>query len=119
MVNALSPLILQSLKSANPNAPDGAIEVIRQVLTAELLPMFLGPDGIENDLINVYAKHFTPNDVKELLAFYASPVGQKAVAALPVLTQESAALGQRWWEANMARVGGVLQQRLRAEGFLK
>jgi hypothetical protein len=38
---------------------------------------------------------------------------------LPVVAQESSAAGQTWAAANMKRIGAVVQERLRAEGFVK
>ena len=37
---------------------------------------------------------------------------------MPALAQEGAAAGQAWAMANMPRINGVLQSRLRAEGLL-
>lgn len=41
----------------------------------------------------VYRKHFTSHDIAGLLSFYRSPIGQKFLAEMPALTQESMAAG--------------------------
>lgn len=38
---------------------------------------------------------------------------------LPVLTQESFELGQQWVAANMPRIIGLLQTKLKEEGLVK
>jgi hypothetical protein len=69
-------------------------------------------------IIAVYAKHFTQDEVRSLVEFYKTPLGQKAIKEMPTLAQEGAAIGQGWANANMPRIAGRLQERLRAEGFI-
>ena len=70
-------------------------------------------------MVGIYARNFTPAEVKAHLAFYATDVGRKAIAVLPRLAQEGAAVGQEWAQQNLPRVIGTLEQRLRTEGLLK
>src|ERR1044071_6679913 len=39
--------------------------------------------------IELYDKYFTNDEIKDLVRFYESPIGRKAVEVLPQLTQES------------------------------
>jgi len=71
------------------------------------------------ELVPVYAKYFTQDDIRGMLAFYESPVGKKMIQTMPAVVQDSMAVGQRWGQTVMPRVIATLQQRLRAEGFIK
>jgi uncharacterized protein len=51
--------------------------------------------ALEKDFIGLYAKAFSEAEVKQLLAFYRSPVGKKAVSELPRLVQQGSMLGAR------------------------
>jgi uncharacterized protein len=42
-----------------------------------------------------YDKHFSDDDIKEMIRFYQTPVGQKAVKAIPELTAAIAAASQQ------------------------
>jgi hypothetical protein len=53
------------------------------------------------------------------LRFYDTPVGQKMIDLMPTLGRESAQAGERWGAANTIRISGLVQQRLRDEGFIK
>jgi len=53
-----------------------------------------------------------------MLAFYQSEVGRKAIAMMPDLTREGAAIGEQWARANMPRVMQVLETRLKSEGLM-
>lgn len=44
----------------------------------------------------IYASHFTESELKQLLAFYQSPVGRKAVVEEPKALDESVASGGQW-----------------------
>ena len=66
------------------------------------------------DIVPVYAKHFTHDEIKKLIEFYQSPVGRKFVEASPQLMQDSTAIGQRWGE----RLGKLIVDELTKEGWL-
>lgn len=44
----------------------------------------------------IYASHFTESELKQLLAFYQSPVGRKAIVEEPKALDESVASGGQW-----------------------
>jgi uncharacterized protein len=45
-------------------------------------------DEIMQAMVPAYQKHFTRGDIAAMNAFYSSPVGQKVLQELPVVTQE-------------------------------
>jgi len=47
-------------------------------------------------LVPVYQKHLTEEDLKAVIAFYATPTGQKFAQKTPLITQESMQIGQAW-----------------------
>lgn len=53
-----------------------------------------------NELVDatagIYASHFTEQELKDLLAFYQSPVGKKAIAEEPKVLEESMAYAGNW-----------------------
>jgi uncharacterized protein len=50
-------------------------------------------DELTNQLVHLYDKHFTDEEIKQLLQFYGSPIGQKFAAEMPKLTQEAQTAG--------------------------
>ena len=59
----------------------------------------------------VYAKHFTEQELKELVAFYKSPLGQKMHKEEPVALDESLKRAQDW----TIEFADVVMARFRAE----
>jgi hypothetical protein len=49
-----------------------------------------------NDAARIYASHFTEAELKQLLAFYQSPLGQKVIAEEPKTADESMAMAGSW-----------------------
>ncbi len=47
---------------------------------------------VNNIYIPAYSKHFTVSEIKAVIAFYESQVGQKFVSVTPTLMQESMAI---------------------------
>lgn len=47
-------------------------------------------------LTPVYKKHFTMEDLDQLIAFYNSDIGKKLVEKTPMIMQESSQIGQLW-----------------------
>jgi hypothetical protein len=48
-------------------------------------------DQITDQLVGIYDKHFTDDEIKGLLQFYGSPLGQKVAAEMPKINKETQA----------------------------
>src|SRR5258708_34693876 len=63
-----------------------------QVLTNAYLAEFqkkFDAEYVTNQLAGIYDKHFTEDEIKDLLEFYGSPLGQKVAAEMPTITREA------------------------------
>ena len=86
------------------------VDVIRRTF-AGVFPTAL----FEDQLVSVYAKHLSEAEAKELLRFYATPVGSKAIRLAAVLTREGAAIGQRLAQSRQAEFAQRLRDELARE----
>jgi len=85
-----------------------------QVLTNAYLAEFhkkFDADAVTKQLVGIYDKHFSEDEIKDLLEFYGSPLGQKVAAEMPKITHE-AQLATRTASSQAARLAW---QDLRAE----
>jgi hypothetical protein len=48
-------------------------------------------DQLTEQLVGIYDKHFTDDEIKGLLQFYGSPLGQKVAAEMPKIGRETQA----------------------------
>ena len=71
-------------------------------------------DELINRLIPIYNKYFTEEDIKQLIAFYQTPLGKKVISILPRITQESIEVSQQYGIKAARRA----IQKLEAEGYI-
>jgi hypothetical protein len=48
---------------------------------------------IESDLVKIYMERFSEKELREMAAFYKTPAGRKAIAAMPGLMRQAAEIG--------------------------
>lgn len=94
--------MIANLKTNLPDVP----EAFWQELQAEI-----NPDALQELIIPIYDRHFTHEDIKGLIAFYETPLGQRVVRKLPVVTQESMQVGATWGESIAQKAVTRLQER--------
>jgi hypothetical protein len=52
-------------------------------------------DNIKEDYINLYVDVFSESELRELIRFYETPLGQKLIEKTPILMQRSMLIGQQ------------------------
>jgi len=83
-----------------------AVTTLTQVLADPTLIEELGAE-----MVPLYARFYTVQEVEQLTAFYKTPLGRKMLATMPQLSAESMAISQR---VLIPRINAVLEQILRA-----
>jgi hypothetical protein len=66
---------------------------------------------IDTEVAKGYAQHFTEAELKEIIAFYKSPVGRKMIAEEPKAIEQSLKAAQDW----AAKFSDVVMERFRVE----
>ncbi|OSM03987.1 DUF2059 domain-containing protein [Magnetofaba australis] len=129
---------LQNVLNATAiNLEKGLQPIVKRELAAHLVddPMIIRivAKNIKNRLISamageyadfqtrsahIYMKHFSDQEIHDMIAFYHTPTGKKLSEVTPTLTAESIAMGQEWAKnALQGRFDEILQQEL--SGFVK
>lgn len=60
-------------------------------------------------LVPVYSRYMTIDDIKEMIKFYETPVGQKYAKNSPLIMQESMQVGQKWGE----KIGKAIEEKIK------
>ncbi|MDD9224644.1 DUF2059 domain-containing protein [Aeromonas hydrophila] len=81
----------------------------RDVLEA-WVSRYLSWGAMSTEVAAIYRKHFTEAELKQLIAFYQSPVGKKSLDTMPALFQESSLVGQSLAERNMPALQAMLDE---------
>lgn len=66
-----------------------------------------------DSIVPVYDRHFTVEELREVLRFYETPVGRRMMLAMPDIMRESMVVGQRWGFV----IGQEIGEQLRKEGL--
>jgi uncharacterized protein len=93
VITMMEKPLSQLIESANPGRAKEVTDLLHdQFIPAmrERLPEFTDMAA------RVYAKHFTVEDLDQLIAFYDSPIGKKLVAEQGAMLAEMGQLGQAW-----------------------
>lgn len=103
---------IAAMRHARPDVPDQfwqdfAVEFKSQA----------SPDDLMKVILPIYDKHFTHQEIRQLIAFYESPLGRKISTTLPEIQRESVDAGRAWGEQLGDRMHKKLQQRLSEKGY--
>jgi uncharacterized protein len=107
LIDALVPQIIANLKRINPNIPQAAWDEFARFGVEEFKKAL--PE-LEEPMAVIYDLNFSGAEIKELDAFYRSPLGQKLITVFPKIAQQSFAMGQAWGQ----RVGKRVEEDIRA-----
>ncbi len=82
--------MVTQFKMMKPDVPQATWDQVKQ----DVFDKEIG--YLKKDLIPVYAKNFTADEVKQLIAFYTSPLGLKLVDGTTKISKESMQVAQQW-----------------------
>ncbi len=113
MMRAQMTAVINADPGADAEKKKAALAKVEQVLpvaSQAINRMFKDPALIDEMMVEIaplYARNYTVAELKELTAFYRTPLGRKMMALSPRLSAESMAIGQR---IVAPRLNGVMQE---------
>ena len=119
MASQMATAMFNGLKQSVPGISDGSFDIVNEVVQSEFGRSIDAKDGLMSQLIPLYAKYFTHEDILAMLSFYQSDLGHKMLTAMPALIQESSQIGQEWATTRMPAVQAEIKRRLKAAGYVK
>ncbi len=117
MSEAVTRNITNAVKQARPDIPSEAMDIVAEEVNNVIAEAMVAEGGFVDLIVPIYAKHFTNNELDELIAFYGSPVGRKTVRVMPQITREAIQIGQKWGQGLGPTIVERVKQRFRKEGF--
>ena len=71
----------------------------------------INPQDLVDLIVPIYAKYYTDEELTKLIEFYKSPLGQKVVEKLPLITQDSYTAGENWGRKISEKVATKLKEK--------
>ena len=96
--------LVTQLKTQHPDM-DAETESKLRELARNYLSELMG--DMDSMVAGILSKHFTEEELRELLAFHRSPIGQKSLEKMPLIMQESVAWAQ---QKTMSSAGGLMEK---------
>ena len=106
MGQQLDAMVKQRLPCLSPSAVSSALTTPQA--TQQMIDL----------AVPIYQRNFTEQDVRGLLAFYRTPLGQKLLKVQPVIMRESMLAGEQWGRQRVEQRIGQLKSegKLTAQG---
>ena len=82
---------------------------------AKFFAKYLNYENIKKEFADIYLDNFTPAEIKELTAFYMTPLGKKVIAKTPDITMRGAQIGQAAVMKHIAELQAELQKAIAAQ----
>jgi len=70
----------------------------------------LADSDLETEMAKIYMDTFSEKELREIAAFYKTPVGRKVIATMPELMKKSAEIGMRQAEAHAAELRKIFEK---------
>ena len=77
--------------------PAVAVDEMKQAITSWYDEEIKWQD-LKPQMVELYTQEFTEPELKEMLAFYQSPTGRKALAVMPAIMQQMAKIQQAYFQ---------------------
>jgi uncharacterized protein len=112
----IMPAIVQQLKPAIVQNRPQVERDYDAIMPLMLESMNARVSEIIEQVAALYARNFTAAELNEVVAFYRGPTGQKFIQKLPLITQESMVIGQRFGQSIATELRSRIVDELRKRG---
>jgi uncharacterized protein len=93
VLSLIMPQLTELVVRANPGKEADARTMMDQKVAPAMREML--PEMVEMTA-QIYARHFTVEELTQLTEFYGTPLGQKLIQTQPALIAEAGQAGQQW-----------------------
>ena len=101
-------MFAQRFEQTKAPASKKAVLETYQAKANAALDQAIGWNKLKPDMIKLYTSTFSESELKDLVAFYQSPLGKKVLEKMPAVTQQSAQLTQQKLESAVPVVNKLL-----------
>jgi uncharacterized protein len=79
---------------------------------AQFFDKYAGWTSVRAEFVSIYATNFTEQELHDLIAFYKSPTGQKAISVVPTIQARAQAIGLKLVQQHQAELTDAIRQKL-------
>ncbi len=106
----------QMVQLLDPKSPDRVARIME--ITLEVFNEANLHEEMVNDFVPIYAKYFSLDEVREMIAWHETPLGQKSIELIPQLMAEGMLVSQNKLMAILPEIQEKIAARLKFEGLI-
>jgi len=110
--------MVDAVRKAKPDLSQRGADIITEIVKSRFSREYGSPGGLRDRVLPIYAKAFTHDEIRALIAFYTSDLGKKTLSAMPAVAQQTVQLAQQWGNELAPEIQSEVQRRLKAEGIV-
>jgi hypothetical protein len=110
------PTIFQALKPAFVQGRPQLEKEMDLILPIVLDSLSTRLDELADEMATIYARNFTPDEIRDLTVFYRSPTGQRLIDKMPIVAKDSLEVGQVWGRKIAVELRSRIAEELRKRG---
>jgi uncharacterized protein len=114
VIDRMLPQMIDVIRKSNPEIPQTVLDALEADGKDEFHKAI--PELIE-PIIAIYDSNYSAEEVRQLLAFYESPIGRKLIQQMPQIMQQSLALGASWGQSIGERVADRMRVSAKQKGY--
>jgi hypothetical protein len=108
IMQALRPAVIQGRADMEHDF-DIVMPILLEGMSARL-------GELTDEMAATYSRNFTADEMRQMTAFYRSPVGQKFLEKMPAIMQEGLTQGQAWGQRVAVEMQAQMKEELRKRG---
>jgi hypothetical protein len=117
LANEVFRSAVASMRQSNPDLPPRVAVIAQEVASETFGSLFADEKRLVDLYVPIYKRHFSQEELDEIIRFYRTPVGEKTIRVMPMVVQEFMQATQPWVQEATPRFTQELQRRLEAEGL--
>lgn len=106
-----------SLKQARPDVDPKAFDIIEDVVNATIREKMVLQGSFTQMIYPIYDKHFSNEELQQIIEFNETELGQKLIRVMPQITQEGMQAGQAFGQSLAPIIEAKIKQRFEEEGI--
>jgi len=115
-LKTLLPIIVQQLKPAIVQGRENVGRDYDALVPQLIEAMRARSEAFAEGIALIYARTFTAVELRQVTAFYRSPIGQKVLEKMPMIAQESMTMGQKLGQEIGTELRSRMIEELRKRG---
>jgi|SRR5690606_23218287 len=106
-----------TLQQINPAVDPKVIYILEEEVSSVIDEELTQKHSLHKQMVPVYHRYLTLEETQELIDFYKSPIGQKAMMVVPQMVEEGTQVAQQWGLSLVPKIEERVLVRLQEEGI--